>query len=133
MKDWKLKQEIFHRLNKNYKDDLSNFEINISENVVDNAVKYFKEKDVGWIYPAKSYMVAICYSKWLKENFGGDFFEYLNDEDLLYGNDPFFKPYLQDKLTYDSILEKINFLSFNENEGIVLDVKSYFIEEFLWS
>lgn len=132
MNEWKIKQEIFHRLNKKYEDDICNFNIVISENVVDDAVKYFKEKDIGWIYPAKSYMVAICYSKWLNKHFGGDFFEYLNDANLLYGNDPFFKPYSEDKKTYDEILKKINFLSFDENEGIVLDVKKYFIEEFLW-
>lgn len=133
MKEWKIKQEIFHRLNTEYEDDLSKFEITMSENIVDNAVKYFKEKDIGWIYPAKSYMVGICYSKWLVEYFGGEFFEYLNDEDLLYGNDPFFKTYSQDKETYDEILKQINFLAFDENEGIVSDVKKYFVEEFLWN
>lgn len=133
MKEWKIKQEIFHRLNTEHVDDLSKFEITMSKNITDDAVKYFKEKDMGWVYPAKSYMVAICYSKWLVEYFGGKFFEYLDDEDLLYGNDPFFKPYSQDKETYDEILAQINFLAFDENAGIVPDVKKYFVEEFLWN
>lgn len=133
MKEWKIKQEIYHRLNTEHADDLSKFEITMSKNIVDDAVKYFKEKDIGWLYPAKSYMVAICYSKWLVEHFGGEFFEYLDDEDLLYGNDPFFKPYSQDKETYDEIFAQINFLAFDENAGIVTDVKKYFVEEFLWN
>ena len=131
MKEYKIRQELFHRLNRNYRDDLSQFEIEIDDNIVDSAVRYFMETDVGWIYPAKSYMVAICYSKWLSEEFGEDPMHYLNEPNLLYGNDPYYVPYKLDPQTYDNILSKIGGWDFNEFTGIVPDVKEYFLEEFL--
>ena len=62
-----------------------------------------------WIYPAKSYAVAICYANWLSQDFKEPFFDLLDDKDLLYGNDPYFKRYSEDpKQTYIDILNKIN-------------------------
>ena len=131
MNDWKIRQEIYHKLNRDHTDDLNNHQILINNNKVDNAIKYFNEIDLGWIYPAKSYMVGICYSKWLAEYFGGKPLEYLNDPDLLYGNDPYFLPYNKDQDTYNSILLHINGWDFDETKGMVSDVKDYFLEEFL--
>ncbi len=130
MKEHKIRQEIYHRLNKEYDDDIKNFDITISDSVVDDAVRYFTSRDIGWIYPGKSYMVGICYSKWLSEEFGGDPLEYLKDPELLYNNDPFFKPYNEDKDTYNDILDHIGGWNFEENSGLVPDVKDYFIKEF---
>ena len=131
MQDWKIRQEIYHRLHRDHRDDLNKFDIEISDNIVENAVRYFTETDVGWIYPAKSYMVGICYAKWLSDEFGEDPLVYLNEPNLLYDNDPYFVPYNQDKLTYDKVLEQIGGWNFNEFIGIVPDVKEYFLEEFL--
>jgi hypothetical protein len=131
MKEWKVRQEIYHRLNRTHSDDLKNFNITLTNNVVEHAVDYFINKDLGWIYPSKSYMVGICYARWLSEEFGGTCEEYLNDPDLLYGNDPYFIEYNKDPLTYQSILNKIGGWNFDENSGMVPDVREYFIEEFL--
>jgi hypothetical protein len=130
MKEHKIRQEIYHRVNREHDDDLKNFDIIISDKIVNDAVKYFTTKEIGWVYPGKSYMVGICYSKWLSKEFGGDPLDYLKDPELLYNNDPYFKPYQDDMNTYDSILEIIGGWNFNETTGLVPDVKKYFIKEF---
>jgi hypothetical protein len=129
MKDWKVKQEIFHRLNNKYEDDLNDKDIELNTDIVENAVKYFTTTELGWVYPAKSYVVGICYAKWISELYSENFYELLNDEDLLYGNDPYFIPYNQNKKDYDAII-KIVGLNFDENIGIIPDIKEYFIKEF---
>lgn len=130
MKEWKIKQEIFHKLNRIHEDDLQNFSIQINDNIVDNAVKYFKERDLGWIYPAKSYVVGICYAKWISEDFGEDFYTVLDDPELLWSNDPYFVPYNKDKETYDSILSAIQ--NIDVSSGIVSDIRKYYEEEIKW-
>lgn len=130
MKEYKLKQEIYHRLQKNFKDDIKNFQIEISENIIDNAIKYFHDENMGFIYPAKSYVVGICYARWLSEEYGGYPLEYLDDQDLLYGNDPYFVRYGKDEYSYTKILCRINGWEFDETKGIVPDIRKYFDEEF---
>jgi hypothetical protein len=131
MDDWKVRQEIYHRLNTTHTDDAENFDIVISNDIVDNAIKYFLTKDIGWIWPAKSYMVAICYSKWLTNCFGGTYFDYLEDPDLLYGNDPYFVTYSTDPETYHKILNAIGGWNFDNQAGVVPEVYHYFVKEFL--
>lgn len=131
MKQWKINQEIYHRLNTIHDDDLNNLKYEITDNVVEYAVKYFTDKDIGWIYPSKSYMVAICYAKWLSQIYGGKELDYLNEDDLLYSNDPYFVPYDQDSQTYDKILNEIGGWFFDESKGIVPDVRQYFVKEFM--
>ena len=129
MKDWKIKQELYHRLNVVHEDDLSKVNIQKTNNVVDDAIKYFNERDIGWIYPSKSYVVAICYSWWLSHDFQEDFADLLNDKDLLYGNDPYFKPYSEDTDTYNAIIDKV--LPLNETKGMVPDIKKWYTAEFM--
>ena len=129
MKDWKIKQELYHRLNVVHEDDLSKVNIQKTNNVVDDAIKYFNERDIGWIYPSKSYVVAICYAWWLSHDFKEDFADLLNDKDLLYGNDPYFKPYSEDKDTYNAIIDKV--LPINETKGMVPDIKKWYTAEFM--
>ena len=130
MKEWKIRQEIYHRLQLEYDDDLSTKNIQISDNIAIDAIRYFREKDIGWIYPSKSYMVGICYAKWLTEYFGGTPLEYLNDPKLLYNNDPYFIEYSCDSKTYNQILNIVGW-NFDDNTGMVPDVKEYFLEEFM--
>jgi hypothetical protein len=129
--DWKIRQEIYHRLNKEFDDDLNTKEIQISTNIVENAVRYFLKKDLGWIYPSKSYMVGICYARWLSEYFGGEPIDYLNEQSLLFDNDPYFKKYDLDQKNYDEIFKKINGWKFDDQLGMVPDVKEYFLKEFM--
>lgn len=53
-----------------------------NDNVEDQVVDFFLTES-ELIYPAKSYFVAIVYAKCLEKYFGGSFFEYLNDPELL--------------------------------------------------
>lgn len=133
MQDWKIRQEIYHRLNTTFDDDLKTKDIVITNNIVEDAVRYFFEKDIGWIYPSKSYMVAICYARWLTENFGGNYLNYLNDVDLLHGNDPYYQIYSDDEEIYNKILLEIGGWNFDQLSGMVPDVKKYFMKEFLFT
>ena len=128
-KEWKIRQELYHRMETNHTDDLNKIPVEFSDNVIDNAIRYFYDKDMPFVYPSKSYVVAICYAYWLSKDFNENFYELLNDKNLLYGNDPYFKTYNQDINTYDSILKKI--MPLNEKLGIVLDIKAYYRKEFL--
>jgi len=130
MQDWKIKQELYHRLNQIHSDDLNDKDIVISDDIVNNAIRYFKETNIGWIYPAKSYMVGICYARWLSETYGGHPLDYLEDENLLYGNDPYFVQYSTDPASYHKILNSIGGWEFDES-GMVPDVKEYYKAEFM--
>ena len=130
MEDWKVRQEIYHRTNQVHGDDLNKFEIELTDNVVEHAIDYFVSRDKGWVYPSKSYMVGICYARWLAESFGGRPLEYLDDPELLYGNDPYFVEYSRDPKTYHQILNVVGW-DFDEAKGMCPDVKVYFNEEFM--
>jgi hypothetical protein len=130
MEEWKVRQTLFHRLNTTHTDDLNDKEIELTEDIVSHAIDYFKSRDKGWIYPSKSYMVGICYARWLAEHFGGIALEYLDDPDLLFGNDPYFVEYSRDPKPYHQILNQIGW-DFDETQGMVPDVKQYFEEEFM--
>lgn len=126
MQEWKIKQEIYHRLNHEYRDDLNNVEIVIS-NEYNDIIRHFHEKVNQWIYPAKSYFVAVCYASWIVEDYGEDLIELLKDPMLLAGNDPYFKTYDEDPNTYDKILKDIELPL--KMTGMVPDVKEYYDEE----
>ena len=75
-----------------------------------------------------SYAVAVLYARWLNQEFGEDFLTALNDPDLLYGNDPYFVPYSQDKETYIKIIAA---LPNNMDQGMIPDIRNYFEREFM--
>ena len=130
MQDWKVKQKLYHKLNTEFEDDLSDAEIILSNDTVNDAIKYFRETDVGWIYPAKSYMVAICYAFWIMEDYNENFYTVLKDPELL-PMDPYFIPYSEDKKTYDRIIEVVcnNNKGHLKLEGMVPDVRKYYDAE----
>lgn len=128
MKEWRIRQELYHRLNKDYTDDLNKIDVTIKENIVDEALRHFNERVDEWIYPAKSYFVAICYASWIAEDFNENIYELLDDEMLLAGNDPYFVTYSNAKNTYDAILERVQLpLTMT---GMVPDVRGYYEDEF---
>ena len=128
MKEWKMRQEYFHMMNKEYSDDLNKVKIKMTNNVIEDAIQHFEEYVDEWIYPSKSYVVAICYASWISEDFDEDFYEVLNDPELLAGNDPYFVPYEEDKYTYDRIIEEVLPL---QMIGMVPDIREYYEEEIL--
>lgn len=115
-------------MNRDHEDDLKKFDITFSDDVVSDAILHFREKTNLWIYPAKSYFVAICYASWLSEDFGEDFWDLLADPHLLAGNDPYYQPYGADPKTYDSIISQLVFPL--EYIGMVPDVRKYYEQEF---
>lgn len=135
MKEWKFRQDLFHRLHKEYADahDENNV-IRMSdtsdEALIKQVVEYFSVIPEKVIYPAKSYMVAIVYARLLRDHFGEDFYEALDDQDLLYGNDPHFVPYSKHKSVYDAVLAQVG-VDFDLSKGEIPDVANYFREEFI--
>jgi len=134
MQDWKVTQEVYHRLNESHGDDLKDKQLVFvhGQEIIDNAVKYFTE-DPGWIYPSKSFVVAICYAKWLSKEFAENFWEVLDDPELLYNNDPYFVPYKYSKMSkeiYDTIINNVG-LGFDETQGVIPDIRNYFKDEFM--
>jgi hypothetical protein len=128
MKEWKVRQELFHRLTQDHSDDLNKIYIEIVDDIANTAIRYFFENDIGWLYPGKSYAVAVLYALWLNEEFGENFLDSLDDPDLLYGNDPYFVPYSQDKQNYIKIIAA---LPQNKNQGMIPDIRGYFEREFM--
>lgn len=130
MQEWKIKQKLYHKLNKDYEDDLADVDIEITNDIAFHAIRYFKEKDIGWIYPSKSYMVAICFAFWIMEDYDENFYSVLKDPELL-PMDPYFVPYADDRKTYDEIISVVC----NNNKGklttggMVLDVRKYYDAE----
>jgi hypothetical protein len=133
MKEWKARQKAYHATTTDFDDDLNKVivEYDRHDSVVDDVLDYINKSpdDIGWLYPAKSYLVAICYATWLEEDFGDDFYSLLDDKDLLYGNDPCFVRYNQAQSTYDKILNELgNRLPMT---GVVPDIKEYYQKEFI--
>ncbi len=132
MQDWKIRQEMYHRLNTEFSDDLNDFEINYNEDtIIEDCITYMTRpsSETGWMYPAKSYLVAMAYASWIAEDFNEDYYELLNDPDLLYGNDPHFKTYDEDKEAYDKLIELYGIDI--PMTDIVKDIKGYYIKEFM--
>jgi hypothetical protein len=129
MKEWKIRQELFHRLNKEYSDDLNKVEITTSDNIEEDALRHFFERIDEWIYPAKSYFVAYCYAYWISVDFNEDFWTLLRDPMLLAGNDPYFKTYDESPEIYNYLFDHIDCPI--PMKGMVPDVYEYYKEEIL--
>lgn len=132
MQEWKARQNASQLTaqitGQKHRDDLTDVAVLWRpDNIVEDALRHFNERVDEWIYPAKSYFVAICYANWIAEEFDEDFLDVLNDADLL-PDDPYYIPYTLAPGIYDSILEKV---VWDEDMGMIPDVREYFDEEFL--
>ena len=129
MQEWKARSKAYHLMATEHTDDLN--KVNIvwcPDTIVSDAVDHFHEKVDQWIYPAKSYFVAICYANWIALDFGENFLDVLNDKDLL-PHDPYFKIYSEDMEIYNDILWYADWK--NNEQGMVGDVRKYYEEEML--
>ena len=97
-------------------------------NVVNMVIEFFRYGS-ELIYPAKSYFVAIVYSKCLEKYFKIPFFDALSDEELL-PDDKFFVSYPNDKEKYDEILKNVRSDEILEYSSTRKTVE-YFKREFL--
>ena len=73
--------------------------------LLDTIIDFFKYGS-QLLYPAKSYFVAIVYSKCMNKFFGIDFLDALDSPDLL-PDDEYFVRYRDNSLFYDIILDVI--------------------------
>ncbi len=136
MKEWKVKQILYHRLNPETPDMYGPDDIEMMDDVSDEAIIEMIKSYMGGyvpekvIYPAKSYFVALVYSRLLRDHFGEDPIVVLNDADLLHGNDPYFVQYSEAQNIYDAVLEAFGW-DFDITLGEIPDVANYFSEEFM--
>jgi len=139
MMDWKTRQKIYHLMTAYDDRGDSLLEQKIieefdHETIIERALSYPIIQSSTLFYPGKSYAVAVVYAILLSKYFGGDIISYLSDSELLFNNDPYFKPYQLAPNIYDKIL-----LSFPQNfeenmNDYTLDFQKtvdYFMKEFL--
>lgn len=110
-----------------FNDYVSSEKIRINEKNLEKQIISFFEKGSKLIFPAKSYFVAIVYAKCLEEYFGVNFYEALDDKDLLLG-DKYFIPYSKSKNIYDFVLKEVGDIW--NYKSVEITVK-YFKQEFL--
>ncbi len=94
--------------------------------LIKQIVNFFKTES-QLIYPAKSYFVAIVYAKCLEKYFKQDFYQSLDDIELL-PDDPSFIPYNMSKEVYDLVLQEIGDIWKYKSIEKTVD---YFKQEFL--
>lgn len=130
LKEWKIRQILSHQLEGDRPDDLNQVDIEYRpDTVYQDSLDYVRTEGMGWVYPAKSYIVGIAYAYWLSLDFGEDMYEVLDDPDLLFNNDPYFIRYTEDKELYDSLIKELG-LPF-PNTGVVPHIRSYYLKEFM--
>lgn len=107
MTEYEYRRTVFYQLNegRDFPDNHRNFDIAIHDDtVVEDAVAYLTLGASHTRFPGAARAVAIATADFLNKNFGVDFYEALNDKNLMHGNDPYFKTYEEDKGIYDAII-----------------------------
>ncbi len=111
MTEYEYRRAVFYALNPGdeFPDNHKNFDITLHpETVVDDAVAYLTEGTRHTRFPGAARAVAIATAQVLSREFGIDFHTALQDPNLMNGNDPYYKTYFEDKVTYDLILQRVN-------------------------
>ena len=138
MKEYTYRRTVFYQLHANHdwQDDHDNFDIKIrpdNSNVVEDAVSYLKTGEPHTHFPGAARAVAVAAAYLVAENFNENFYDVLNDKNLMHDNDPYFLPYSEDKETYDKIIEKvgndINWDSFRMGLTKKLILEEYLLDE----
>ncbi len=132
MRDWQIRQDMYHKLNTDYSDDLGKVDIIYRTDQLDKDISDYitlPPEEMGWVYPAKSYIVALCYAQWLSEDFSEDLYDLLNYKSLLYNNDPYYKTFDQDQETYKKIIDTFGLPL--PNTGVIPHIREYYLKEFL--
>ena len=125
--DYKERRKLSYLINTFDDIDLDYIYIKQSkEDLIKLIIKFFNTKSL-LIYPAKSYFVAIVYAKCIEKYFHINFYDALNDEELL-PDDKYFKTYDESKDIYDKVLESIG--DIYQYDSIDKTVK-YFKQEYL--
>ena len=125
--DYKERRKLSYLINAFDDIDLDYIYIKQSkEDLVKLIIKFFNTESL-LIYPAKSYFVAIVYAKCIEKYFHINFYDALNDEELL-PDDKYFKTYNESKDIYDKVLESIG--DIYQYDSIDKTLK-YFKQEYL--
>jgi hypothetical protein len=138
MKEYKVKQYIYNKTIK-VDDNLSDIQHSIKEMADSEMISYicdYFSREMKTIFPAKSFAVAIIYSRLIEKYFNEPFYTCLKDKDLFLGTDKYFIPYDDGKNIYDksiSYLELHDLFDFEKNDNILVKkTVQYFYDEFLW-
>jgi len=139
MKNWHLRHKIFYSIfkDKDFGDDLSKYSIVTEKNpdlIIKRALQYPVLQTDELYYPGKSYAAAVVYAKLLEKEFGENFYQSLDDPQLLYLNDPYFKRYSESKDIYDVIIEHFPFELLSPDSPKIpnlIKTIDYFYKEFL--
>lgn len=124
---WKEKRKLAYLINDFDDIDLPYVYKEMNDKDLISLIVHFFKTESDLIYPAKSYFVAIIYAKNIERIFGDNFYNVLNDKDLL-PDDLYFKTYSEAKYIYDSVLKEIN--NIWDYKSINATLK-YFYQEFL--
>lgn len=137
MKEYTYRRISFYALHgqDDFEDEHKNFKMVVDEStVIADAVTYLKDGTSYLRFPGAARAVAIAVADIIARNFNENFFDILNDKNLMNMNDPFFATYDEAKEVYDAILEsvplhKINWSS--ERMGITerLILQEYMLDE----
>jgi hypothetical protein len=93
---------------------------------VQDALRYVHQAIFPLHQPSKSRVVAIIYATLISKDYGGVFFDILNDPELL-TDDPFFVPYDQDKQGYDCIIKALGpFDTWKDSAGWIIRTRQYY-------
>jgi hypothetical protein len=132
----KIRQHISNSLDKDTTDKLIDKKIIYeTRHIKESIQEYFSINTACFIYPAKSYIVATCYSCWLvnlakKEDVKISHFDLLNDESFLYNNDPYFSVYKSSEALYNYIFDYIKKNNIGLESKIVSEIFEYFVKEY---
>ena len=129
MKEWKIYQSIYNSLVTDHTDGSEKHDTEMSDEIVENALRFVTSAETHSTYPAKSYIVAIVYATLLAKEYGESFYEVLDDPELLNGQDRFFVPYSQDPGSYDAIIARLENIPVWMESGWVPYTVNYFYLE----
>lgn len=111
MREYEYRRTVFYQTRDGFSfpDEHKNFNITVDqETIVQNAVNYLVHGTDYLLFPGAARAVAIAAADFISREFNEDFFDVLNDPNLMHGNDPYFVPYEKDKETYDEIIKAVN-------------------------
>lgn len=134
MKEYTYRRISFYALHgqEDFEDEHKNFNMVIDEStVVLDAVTYLKDGTSYLRFPGAARAVAIAVADFIARNFGENFFEVLNDKNLMNMNDPYFATYDDDKETYDAILQYVPLNQINWKSERMQITERLIIQEYM--
>jgi hypothetical protein len=109
MKQYEYRRTTFYSLrgHESFEDDHKNFPIiDALETVIEDAAVYLTDGTSYLRFPGAARAVAIATADLIARYFNEDFYQVLDDPNLMHKNDPYFKRYSEEKGLYDAILER---------------------------